>query len=124
MAPNSERPDTYSGKPHCMQLRNLLQQHAEDLIEKLVERAKLGDSWAMKLCIDRLIPPIKSDDSINFDLPEGNFETPDNMLKIAKQIAHAVSSGELSISDAEKFSKFLDSQRQVIKDAEWKTKWG
>ena len=49
------------------QLRSLIQPHAEDLVNKLVERAKLGDSWAMKLCIDRLIPPMKKDDAIFFD---------------------------------------------------------
>lgn len=118
-----------SGRPKGIsdkrtQLRALLQPYAEDLIEKLVERAKLGDPWAMKLCIDRLIPPIKSDDSINFDLPQGALESPDNVLKIANMITHAVASGQLSISDAEKFTGFLDNQRRVIKNAEWKKKWG
>ncbi len=78
----------------------------------------------MKLCIDRLIPPIKKDDSIFFDLPEGDIETPENMLKIADEMTHAVASGQLSIADAERFSAFLNKQRKVIKDAEWKQKWG
>lgn len=106
------------------QLRSLLQPHAEDLVNKLVERAKLGDAWAMKLCIERLIPPVKKDDSFCFDLPEGDLGSPENMLKIVEGMTHAVASGQLSVADAEKFSAFLNHQRKAIKDAEWKQKWG
>lgn len=106
------------------QLRSLLQPHAEDLVNKLIERAKLGDSWAMKLCIDRLIPPIKKDDSICFDLPEGDLGAPENMLKIVQSMTQSVASGQLSVAEAEKFSEFLNHQRKTIKDAEWKQKWG
>lgn len=105
------------------QLRSLLQPHAEDLINKLIERAKLGDSWAMKLCIDRLIPPIKKDDAIFFDLPEGKLSSPENMLKIVEEITYAVASGQLSVSEAERFSDFLNHQRKIIKGAEWKQKY-
>src|SRR5215212_6533043 len=83
------------------QLRSLIQPHAEDLVNKLVERAKLGDSWAMKLCIDRLIPPLKRDDAVFFDLPEGELSSPENMLKIAEKMTHAVASGQLSVAEAE-----------------------
>lgn len=102
------------------QLRALLQPHADDLIEKLVERAKLGDSWAMKLCIDRLIPPAKADQALIFDLPDGSLEAPDNMLKITNGITQAVASGLLTIEEAEKFAEFLDRQRTAIRDAEFK----
>ena len=37
---------------------------------------------------------------------------------IAEGITQAVASGQLSISEAEKFTHFLDSQRRIIKDAE------
>ena len=36
----------------------------------------------------------------------------------------SVASGQLSVEDAEKFSAFLNRQRNVIKDAKWKQKWG
>lgn len=106
------------------QLRSLLQPHAEDLVNKLIERAKLGDSWAMRLCIDKLIPPMKKDDSIFFDLPEGDLGSPENMLKIVEEMTHAVASGQLSVAEAERFSDFLNHQRKIINDAERKQKWG
>lgn len=106
------------------QLRSLIQLHAEDLVNKLVEQAKLGESWAMKLCIDRLIPPMKKDDAIFFDLPEGELSSPENVLKIVEEMTHAVASGQLFVTEAERFSDFLNHQRKIIKDAEWKQKWG
>jgi len=101
----------------------LLQPHAEDLVNKLIERAKIGDSWAIKLCIDRLIPPAKKDDFICFELPEGNLGAPENMLKIVESMNYAVASDQLSVTEAEKLSAFLSHQRKIIKDAEWKQKY-
>ena len=46
------------------------------------------------------------------------------MLKIVEEITHAVASGQLSVTEAERFSDFLNHQRKIIKDAEWKQKWG
>lgn len=101
------------------ELRGLLEPHAKDLIAKLVELAKAGEPSALRLCIERLLPRIKPDNNIFFDLPEGRLDRGDNMLKIAQDITIAVAAGELSIEEAEKFSEFIDHQRRVIKDAEW-----
>src|SRR5690349_12365968 len=50
-------------------MRDLLVPHAEDLVAKVVELAKAGDGTALRICIDRLIPPAKSrDDPVR--LPE------------------------------------------------------
>lgn len=51
--------------------RSLLEEHAEEIIGKLVALAKIGDSTALRLCIERLLPRVKPDDGIYFDLPEG-----------------------------------------------------
>jgi hypothetical protein len=42
------------------ELRALLRPHAEDLVAKAVELAKAGDTTALRICIDRLIPPIRA----------------------------------------------------------------
>ena len=41
-------------------LRALLEPHAPALIAKAVEMAKAGDATALRICLDRLIPPAKS----------------------------------------------------------------
>jgi hypothetical protein len=48
------RPPNYNGIVKC---RKLLQTHAKELIEQAVKMALAGDMAALKLCLDRLIPP-------------------------------------------------------------------
>jgi len=43
-------------------MRELLEPHAEELVAKVVEMAKNGDTTALRICIDRLIPPMKARD--------------------------------------------------------------
>jgi len=50
------------------ELRSLLDPHAPDLVEKVVEKALSGDMAAMRLCLDRCIPTYKAIDSHSKDL--------------------------------------------------------
>src|SRR5262245_56561666 len=43
-------------------MRELLEPHAEDLVAKIVELAKAGDTTALRICLDRMIPPVKAQD--------------------------------------------------------------
>ena len=115
-------------------LRELLESHAKEIIEKLIERAKAGDPVALRLCVERLIPRIKPDQGINFPLPEGGIDTGENMLQIANNVTSAVALGIMTIEEAEKFTEFLKHQRwfideaerkkkQEISDADWKKLW-
>ena len=45
----------------------LLEGELEAIIRKLLEKAKEGDSSALRLCLDRLMPP-RRDRSVTFDL--------------------------------------------------------
>lgn len=40
-------------------LREMLESHSEELINKALELAREGDSAALKMCIDRLMPPLR-----------------------------------------------------------------
>lgn len=42
------------------ELRELLQPHAPALVEKAVELALQGDTTALKMCLDRIIPVMRS----------------------------------------------------------------
>lgn len=42
------------------ELRELLEPHAGALIKKAVEMALAGDTTAMKLCLERVLPAVKS----------------------------------------------------------------
>ncbi len=113
------------------ELRGLLEPHAKEIVEKLIESAKAGDPAALRLCVERLIPRVKPDTGINFELPEGGIEAGDNMLTIANRVTEAVAGGLLTIEEAERFTEFLKHQRWLIddakrriKDEEWKKERG
>lgn len=114
-----------SGRPKGIidkraELRGLLEPHAKEIVEKLIESAKAGDSTALRLCVERLIPRVKPDTGISFDLPEGGIDTGDNMLEIAHRITESVACGLLTIEEAEKFTEFLKHQRWLMDEAERK----
>ena len=44
-------------------LRELLTPHAEKLVDMAVSMALAGDTAALRICIDRLMPPIKAKDA-------------------------------------------------------------
>ena len=44
-------------------LRELLTPHAEKLVDMAVSMALAGDTAALRICIDRLLPPIKAKDA-------------------------------------------------------------
>lgn len=100
--------------------RSILDQHANAIIEKLIERAIAGDLNALRLCVERIIPRAKPDHGINFELPDGRIDSGDNMFQIANNITKAVADGEMTIEEAEKFTDFLKHQRWLIDEAERK----
>lgn len=100
-----------------------------DPMLSLVDKAKAGDPAALKLCIERLISKAKQDQGISFNMPEGRTDSGENMLAIAKGITEAVTSGQMTMTEAKEFKSLLEEQiylfekaEQTIKDEEWKRK--
>ncbi len=90
------------------ELRSLLEPHAKDLVEKVVELAKGGDTTAIRLCLERLIPPIRAQDqSITLDGMNGGLTAQ------GKKIILAMGNGELSPSDASTMLQALASQARL-----------
>jgi hypothetical protein len=129
--PNKERSMTFqpgqSGNPNGRpkgiidkraKLREKLESHANEIIDTLIARAKIGDSGALKLCVERLIPRVKSDNGIIFELPDGRLDVGNNMLQIAHDLTQAVSLGHLTLEEAIKFSNFISHQRRLVQHAE------
>lgn len=95
------------------ELRKLLDPHAEELVQKLVEMALGGDSNAMRLCIERLIPRVKGE-TINFPVPELDMTKSRSLLVMGAVIFEAVSSGLVSPDYACQLSSLLETQRKTI----------
>ncbi len=91
------------------ELRELLSPHAEDLVKKAVEKALDGDITALRLCLDRIIPPITArDTAIELDDITGT------LTEQGQKIIVAMSNGELTPSDASRMLTALASQARIV----------
>lgn len=86
-------------------LEKILEGDAESILRKAVEMAQEGDPTALRLCLDRVLPPRK-DRPITFDLPP--IETTDDLPRATGAIVAAVAAGELTPGEAAEISKTLD----------------
>jgi Family of unknown function (DUF5681) len=91
-------------------MESLLEGEAERLIRKAVELALEGDTAALKLCLERLMPPGK-DRLVFFEFPKtlGPGET---ALGIASVMA-AISSGKITPTEGEVLSRILVEHAKV-----------
>ena len=89
----------------------LLDGEAEALTRKAIELAKGGDLTALRLCMDRLLPPRK-DRPVSLDLPRigGARDVP----KAISALLAAVAAGELAPSDAGEVTKLLDAYARAV----------
>jgi hypothetical protein len=83
----------------------LLDGEAEALTRKAIELAKDGDPTALRLVLDRLLPP-RRDRPVNFALPK--LETPADAVRATAAIAEAVASSELTPMEAGEMAKLVE----------------
>ena len=84
----------------------LLDGEAEILTRKAIELAKGGDLAALRLCIDRLVPPRK-DRPVPFDLPK--IESARDAANAISAVLTAVSTGDLTPAEASDVTRLLDA---------------
>ncbi len=90
-------------------LRALFQPHAEELIGKVVELAKAGDIQALRICIDRIIPPAR-ENRISISLPM--LRDVKDCAEAQRVIIAAVATGELLPGEGEAISGLVENQRR------------
>jgi hypothetical protein len=96
-------------KDRRVAMRELLTPHASDLVAKVVELAKNGDTAALRICIDRLIPPVKAKDD-----PVALPALTDSPAENARVVVSALGAGELTPEEAGSILQVLTSQVRVI----------
>jgi hypothetical protein len=92
-------------------IERLLDDGAKDITEKAIELAKAGDSTALRLCLDRIVPARK-DRHIAFTLPK--MESPENAVKAAAAIVEAVAGAELTPSEAAEMMKLVEGYTRIL----------
>jgi len=83
----------------------LLDNESDALTRKAIELAKGGDLQALRLCLERILPPRK-DRPVNFALP--TITSAKDALSALSALLTAVSTGELTPSEAAEVGKLVD----------------
>jgi Family of unknown function (DUF5681) len=110
-----------AGKPKgtrhriTMAIQELLDGEAETLTRKAIDMAKGGDLVAMRLCLERLHPPIKGR-TIKLDLPPIN--TLGDVLKGHAVIAESMAEGKITPDEAASVAGVLEVKRRTIETIE------
>jgi hypothetical protein len=93
----------------------LLDGESDALTRKAIELAKGGDMQALRLCLDRILPPRK-DRPVSFALP---LITGTNDAAAAmSSILTAVSTGEVTPGEAAEVAKLIDSYVRAVEATE------
>jgi hypothetical protein len=96
-------------------LETLLDGQATALTQKAIDLALTGDMAALRLCLDRILPPRK-DRPVTFALPP--IESAQDAAATVSAVLEAVAAGDLTPADAGEISKLLETFVKVFEAAE------
>ena len=97
-------------------LEEIFDGESEALTRRVIELALDGDTVALRMCMDRLMP-VRKDRPITFTLPE--IETPADLTKATRALMRGVADGEITPSEAAELSKLVDAHVKAISAADF-----
>lgn len=89
----------------------LFEGEIEGICRKAIEEAKRGNIQAIKLVLDRILPP-KKEAPIFIDLPV--MKTSSDILEAIHRVTQAISRGELSPTEGDCLTRIIERQAKVI----------
>jgi hypothetical protein len=89
----------------------LLDGEAERITRKAIERALEGDTTALRLCLERLIPA-RRDRPITFELPP--VETAADAAKAIGSVLTAVAAGEVTPQEAAEVASLIETYAKAL----------
>jgi Family of unknown function (DUF5681) len=93
----------------------MLDGEAEAITRKLIEKATEGDTTALRLCLERLLPP-KRGRLVAFDLPK--IETTADAAQASSSVLKACAAGDLSPGDAAEIMNLISSHTRILETKE------
>jgi Family of unknown function (DUF5681) len=105
------------GKPKGARCRvtvlaeKLMADNAQDIIQATIDAAKNGDSVAMRLCVERLVP-IRKWVPAPVDLPTSDSLS--GVVAALNEIAELVASGKLDIESGVALTNLLEAKRVAL----------
>ena len=94
-------------------LQALIEPHAEALVHQLVQRALDGDTAALRIAIERLVPSLKA---VDLPVPLPNLSGP--LSQQGAKVLGAMSRGEIGTSDAKQVIDALSAQARLLEISE------
>ena len=104
------RPQGARGKATII-AESLLQGETETITRLAIERAKAGDMAALRMCLDRVAPPLRHR-AIAFELPP--LASAADAVTAMAAITAAVAEGELTPAEAGELVKLVDTFARVL----------
>ena len=90
---------------------------AEAIGRKAVEMALNGDSTALRLCMERIAPPVKERPINGFEIPKIN--TQEDVLSAIALVTECLAKGELLPSESAAICSVLDQYRRHYETTEF-----
>ena len=91
--------------------QQLLDEHAEAIIRKLLVQALKDDRSAMKLCVSRILPA-SHDRSIH--MPRLPISSAADLDTSSRRVIHAVTDGEITPNEGEIVVNILEGRRRIL----------
>jgi hypothetical protein len=104
---------------HTASLEAMLDEQGEHLLRTAIEKGRSGDVSALRLAIDRLMPPLK-DRLVTLDLE--SIETVADLLKAIGTVIQDVARGRLSPSEGSTLVGMLSAMRAAFESCEMETR--
>jgi len=94
-----------------MMAEELLDGQAEGLIQKATEMALEGDTVALRLCLERVLPPRK-DRPIRLTLP--SIQSAQDTVAAMSRIIDAATTGQIDPHQAQNLAALIETQRKAV----------
>jgi len=100
-------------------VETLLEGDASRLTQKAVQLALKGNVAALKICLDRVAPPVK-ERSVEIELPDLN--DPESVVAASAKVIAAIAKGEIGLTAGETLLRLLDAHRRALESADLETR--
>jgi hypothetical protein len=94
----------------------LLDGEAETITRKVIELALAGDTVALRLCLDRILPP-RRERPVQFKLP--SLRAPADAAVAMSKIAGAITASQITPGEAAELAKFIEAYAKALEAGEF-----
>ena len=93
----------------------LLDGEAEQISRKCIDLALSGDTTALRLCMERILPPVR-ERAISFPLPK--IDGIEALPEAQAALLHAVANGQIAPGEARAIGDLVDGYRTAVETTE------